>query len=112
MFKSVFLFLSCEKGEVVLCGVRGLAIRSRQTTVLTFEQGTSRSAKKQIVRFVKMFFGYAAIFFDMFVSSQQIWPHSVLVRGACVFECTGLHFPKSVVMRLARDDEINSLKLH
>ena len=46
VFKSVFLLLSCEKGEVVLSGVRGLAIRSRQTTVLTFEQGTSRSANK------------------------------------------------------------------
>ena len=34
----------------------------------------------------------------------------MLERGACVFECTGLHFPKSVVMRLARDDEINGLK--
>ena len=108
MFKSVFLFLSCEKGEVVLCGVRGLAIRSRQTTVLTFEQDTSRSAKKQNFRLVN-FFGYAAIFFDFF--SQQRWPHSVLERGACVFECTGLHFPKSVVIRLARDDEINSHKL-
>ena len=32
-------------------------------------------------------------------------------RGAFVFECTGLHFPQTVVMRLARDDEINSLKL-
>ena len=53
VFKSVFLLQSCEKGEVVLSAVCGLAIRSRQTTVLTFEQGTSRSAKKQIVRLGK-----------------------------------------------------------
>ena len=52
VFKSVFLLLSCE---VFLSGVRGLAIRSRYTTVLTFEQGTSRSANKQIVRFGKCF---------------------------------------------------------
>ena len=111
VFKSVFLLLSCEKGEVVLSGVRGLAIRSRQTTVLTFEQGTSRSANKQIVRFGKCFLVMQPYFSTcLFLHSKGV-PHSVLERGACVFECTGVHFPKSVVMRLARDDEINSLKL-
>ena len=62
VFKSVFLLLSCEKGEVVLSGVRGLAVRSRQTTVLTFEQGTSRSAKKQIVRLENVFWLCSHIF--------------------------------------------------
>ena len=108
MFKSVFLFLSCEKGEVVLCGVRGLAIRSRQTTVLTFEQDTSRSAKKQNFRLVKCFWLCSHIFRIFFTAKVATL---VVERGACVFECTGVHFPNSVVIRLARDDEINSHKL-
>ena len=108
MFKSVFLFLSCEKGEVFLSGVRGLAIRSRQTSVLTFEQGTSRSAKRQIVRLGKCFWLCSHIFEFFFTAKVATL---VVERGACVFECTGVHFPQTVVIRLARDDEINSLKL-
>ena len=110
VFKSVSLLLSCEKGEVVLSGVRGLAIRGRQTTVLTFEQGTLRSAKKQIVR-CGICFGLCSHIFRHVCFFTAKVAALVVERGACVFECTGLHFPKSVVMRLARDDEINSLKL-
>ena len=110
VFKSVSLLLLCEKGEVFLSGVRGLAIRSRYTTVLTFEQGTSRSAKKQIVRLEKCFLVMQPYFRHVCFFTAKV-ATLVVERGACVFECTGVHFPKCVVMRLARDDEINSRKL-
>ena len=62
VFKSVFLLLSCQKGEVVLSGVRGLAILSRQTTVLYLRTGHFTFSQEANCPFRKMFWLCSHIF--------------------------------------------------